>query len=149
MANIFPAMAPFARQARELEFRERVDQLHTYCYVEQKSRDEKIALLASSIIAILSFTIFRVYLSLLAIPCTCSIFFLSLLFFKNVSFPFDAYREVISDLDKSRPEFTYDFARFAEERGILSPDTVIEAHQIFKQHIALLAQNARMQIAIA
>ncbi len=149
MANIIPPIAPLARQVRELEFRERVDQLHTYCYIQQYIRNEIITQVASMIIGILTFTIFMIYSSILAIPCAFAASLLTVVVLNEVSFPCNVYRDVIPDLDKNHPRFTYDFARFADERGILSPETVIDAHQIFKQHRALLAQNPRAQIGVA
>lgn len=138
MAILLPGTAWAMWQVETIEFQHRVDQLRSHCCGQQFRRNNNIRVIAALISAIFIFTLCVIYLHpLVALPSAWVVMFVSSTF-EKISFPCDPYREVTPDLNKYLPGFTYDFARFAHEKGLLSPETVLEAHQLCKRHKALL-----------
>ncbi len=139
-------------EMRELQgrFDQQVNRLHEYCLLEQKKRSEKIVFIALTVIAISLIVLCLLAESfLIAIPSAVCAFLISAWVLRQPNaLPMDPHEEVNDVLRNNGTlrYFDYDFFRFADERGLLIPQAILNAHALYKEHKALLVKNARVQL---
>lgn len=126
----------------------RLDVIRKHCSSEQEKREKKIMFIAL-LIGTISFVVFCFLTQIFtAISIAGGLFILSAALPRADKFPGNQYSEIIDILGKNNnwlTHFDYDFFKFAEEKGILTPKTIVGAYQLFKDHKAFIAKTARIQ----
>ena len=125
--------------------------LEKHCTNEQRNRGDKITLIALAAIAI-GLAIFCALASNLVVATLLSVgvFLIAAQILSPTNeFPGDPHSEVRDILKTEIYRQTHadrDFLRFADERGLLTPKTILAAHQLFKEHKMLNLKTITTQL---